>query len=146
VKVGPITATYKGRVRFVEVDESEHRIRMAAEGLEAGGGTARGEMSSRLIAAPDGSTEIVAEASAEITGRIAQFGRGMVEGVSQELFRRFAGSVTELLEAPQAEAEMLAAKDRGPIRVIPLLITYLWSVLVRFSRRLLRRKKAERTP
>ena len=95
VKVGPITATYKGRVRFTQVDRENYAIQMTGEGREVGGGTARGTVSSRLQQAPDGRTEVAAEASAEITGRVMQFGRGMIQGVSEQLFEQFAAAVAQ---------------------------------------------------
>ena len=140
VKVGPITTSYKGRVQFIEVDDQQYVIQMVAEGLEASGGTARGTMSSRLRVLPDGRTEVLAEASAEITGRIVQFGRGMIQGVSQQLFQEFAAAVRERLEAPPEAAaqEALATSEKQPIRVLPLVFGYLWSAVVRFFRRLFR--------
>src|SRR5438874_1991167 len=53
VKVGPITASYKGRVRFTRVDHEAHLIEMTAEGTETSGGTATGTMSSRVEASPE---------------------------------------------------------------------------------------------
>ena len=140
VKVGPITTSYKGRVQFTEVDDQQYVIQMVAEGLEASGGTARGTMSSRLRVLPDGRTEVLAEASAEITGRIVQFGRGMIQGVSQQLFQEFAAAVRQRLEAPPGAAaqEALATSEKQPIRVLPLVFGYLWSAVVRFFRRLFR--------
>lgn len=138
VKVGPITAIYKGRAQFVEVDPAAYTIRLVAEGAEAGGGNARGTMSSRLQPLPDGGTEVVAEANAEVTGRIMQFGRGMIQGVSQQLFRQFAANVVERLETP-AEAGAAAAAQK-PINALALILGYAWSVIVRFFRRLLRRQ------
>ena len=140
VKVGPITTSYKGRVQFTEVDDQQYVIQMVAEGLEASGGTAKGTMSSRLRVLPDGRTEVLAEASAEITGRIVQFGRGMIQGVSQHLFQEFAAAVRQRLEAPPGAAaqEALATSEKQPIRVLPLVFGYLWSAVVRFFRRLFR--------
>lgn len=140
VKVGPITATYKGRAQFTEVDPQAYTIRLVAEGTEAGGGNARGTMFSRLQPLPEGGTEVVAEASAEVTGRIMQFGRGMIQGVSQQLFRQFAASVAERLEMP-AEADAQPAPQK-PINALTLIFGYIWSVITRFFARLLRRRRA----
>ncbi len=136
VKVGAITSTYKGRVQFTEVDEQQHVVRMTAEGRETGGGMAKGKMSSRLRTLPDGQTEVVAEASVDLTGRIVQVGRGMIQGVSQQLFQQFAASVRQRLEtAPGAEPAPVAA-EAAPIKVAPLLFQVLWAAIVRFFRRL----------
>lgn len=136
VKVGPITAQYKGRVQFTRVEPSAHEIEMTADGLEAGGGTARGTIFSRLQALDDGRTEVVAEATAEITGRVAQFGRGMIQGVSQQLFREFAASVTQRLESPESAAA--APAESRPIRILPLVLGQIWSAIAGFFRRLSR--------
>ncbi len=142
VRVGPITAAYRGRVQFTEVNEHDHVIQMEAEGLEQGGGSARGTMTSRLRQLPDGRTEVLAEASAEVTGRIAQFGRGMVQGVSQQLFRQFARAVTDRLEAP-AGAAAEAPAEKKAVSLLPLVFGYVWSALVRFFQRLFRRSRQE---
>jgi len=140
VKVGAITASYKGRVEFTEVDEAGHRIQMRAEGRETGGGTAKGTIAIRLVELAEGPTELVTEASIDLTGRIMQVGRGMIQGVSRQLFKQFAASTKELLESPLAPAE---AGDSGvtvakpaPIRILPLLFKALWEAIVRWFRRL----------
>lgn len=143
VKVGAITASYKGRVEFTEVDEAGHRIEMRAEGRETGGGTAKGTIAIRLVELAEGPTELVTEASIDLTGRIMQVGRGMIQGVSRQLFKQFAASTKELLEAPAAAAEpgdadatALTAAKPTPIRILPLLLEALWEAIVRFFRRL----------
>ena len=137
VKAGPITTTYKGRAQFTEVDPQAYTIRMTAEGLEASGGSARGTMFSRLQPSADGGTEVTAEASAELTGRVMQFGRGMVQGVSQQLFQQFADAVVQRLESP--EEERAAAPERQPIAIVPLVLREIWTAIVRLFRRLFRR-------
>lgn len=142
VKVGPITARYKGRVQFTRIEPSAHEIEMTADGLEASGGTARGTIFSRLQALDDGRTEVIAEAKAEITGRVAQFGRGMIQGVSQQLFREFAASVTQRLESPESAAAAPSGSTR--IRILPLILGQIWSAIVGFFRRLLRLEHPKR--
>lgn len=138
VRVGPITATYKGRAQFAEVDRQTYSIRIVAEGVEAGGGNARGTMFSRLQPLPDGGTEVWAEATAEISGRVMQFGRGMVQGISKELFQEFARNVTQRLETP-VEGGAPPPPQR-PINAVALVIGYIWSAVVRFLRRLFGRR------
>jgi carbon monoxide dehydrogenase subunit G len=142
VKVGAITTSYKGRVRFEEVDEAGRLVRMTAEGRESGGGTAKGTMSSRLTALGDGETEVAAEASVDLTGRIMQVGRGMVQGVSKELFAQFAASVKERLESPEG-ADEAGPREAEPIRIVPVVLRVIWRAIVGFFRRLFRRKPAE---
>jgi carbon monoxide dehydrogenase subunit G len=143
VKVGAITASYKGRVEFTEVDAQGHRIQMRAEGRETGGGTAKGTIAIRLVELAEGPTELVTEASIDLTGRIMQVGRGMIQGVSRQLFKQFASSTKALLEAPAAAtgevgapaADVTVARQT-PIRIVPLLLKALWEAIVRFFRRL----------
>lgn len=156
VKVGAVVASYKGRVELVEVDEANHTVQMKAEGRETGGGTARGLMTSRLTRLPGGGTEVVAEANVDLTGRIMQVGRGMIQGVSHQLFQQF---VTRARQSLEAEAEPAVATDadlsRAPaqaaqraesddaIRVIPLLWRTLLAAIAGFFRRLLGGRGAE---
>ncbi len=144
VKVGPITTSYKGRVQLTEVDEQQYVVQMVAEGRETGGGIAKGTMSSRLRALPDGQTEVVTETRVDIAGRIMQFGRGMIQDVSHQLFQQFVACVKERLEAPEGVAteEAEATAEGEPVRVLPLALRALWSAIVRFFRRLFGRPAA----
>ena len=160
VKVGPISAMYKGRVRFTHVDHGSHVIEMTAEGVEQSGGGATGVMSSRLEAGPDGSTTVVAEANAEVTGRVMQFGRGMIQGISEQMFKQFAASVTERLEAAQAApavtpggpptveaAPALApVHEQKPINGITVVFGAIWAGLKAFVGRLFGRGSENKRP
>ncbi len=140
IKVGAITASYKGRVEFTEVDAQARALEVAAEGRETSGGTARGTISIRLNSLADGPTEFVTEARVNLTGRIMQVGRGMIQGVSRQLFKQFAASAKELLEAQDEAGEVkVAVAEQKPIRVLPLVFRSLWEAIVRFFRRLLGR-------
>ncbi len=152
IKVGAITTSYKGRVQFSELDEKEHTVRMLAEGRETGGGMAKGTMSSRLRAVAPGQTEVVAEASVDLTGRIMQVGRGMIQGVAHQLFLQFVARIKESLEVQQAPAAgadaaasspmsspMKASTENVPIRILPLVLGVIWSSILRLFRRLIGR-------
>jgi carbon monoxide dehydrogenase subunit G len=105
VKVGPVTASYAGRARLTEVNDAEHVVRMDAEGRESGGaGSAKLRMTSRVAAHPEGGSEIRVEAEVDVAGKIVQFGRGMIEAVSKQLFKEFVSCVRTTLEAPAATA------------------------------------------
>ncbi len=144
VKVGPITTSYKGSVQLTEVDEQVYMVQMVAEGRETGGGIAKGTMSSRLRALPDGQTEVVTETSVDMAGRIMQIGRGMIQDVSHQLFQQFVACAKERLEAPEGVAteEAEAAAEAEPVRILPLALRALWSAIVRFFRRLFGRPAA----
>jgi carbon monoxide dehydrogenase subunit G len=142
VKLGAVTTRYKGRVQLTEVDEQAHAVQMVAEGRETGGGTARAVVSSRLSPLPDGQTEIVAEAKVDLTGRIVQVGRGMIQGVSHQLFQQFAASTKQHLERPPGSAPV--ATESTPIRIVPLVLRTVWFAIIAFFRRLFGRPLSER--
>jgi len=140
VAVGPIAMSYKGRVQFTSVDEVDHLIRLTAEGRETGGGTALGSMSSSLRATPEGQTEVEVDVSVDVTGRIVQMGRGLMQDVAADLFRQFVGCVTQRLEnASPTEDPGGAAVASEPVRVVPLFLRALGSAVLRFLRRILGR-------
>lgn len=99
VKLGAVTAKYKGRVEYSEVDEEAHVVKVVAQGREASGGTAKGTLSSQVVAISSECTEIIAEGGVDLTGRVVQMGRGMIQGVSEQLFEQFAASTKRRLEA-----------------------------------------------
>jgi len=156
VKVGAVMASYKGRVELTHVDASAYTVQLLAEGRETGGGTAKGTMTSRLKALPGGGTEVAAEASVDLTGRIMQVGRGMIQGVSQQLFQQFVTRARASLETTSAAATTFAApgdvsrpgaerttpvpaSGDDAIRVLPLLLRAAWMAIVAFLRRLVGR-------
>ena len=140
VKVGAVSANYKGRVQLTEVDEAGRSILMAAEGRETGGGMAKGTLSSRLRALEGGGTEIETNATIDLTGRIMQVGRGMIQGVSKQLFQQFVASTKQRLEAPPAGGEAVAAVPaQNEIRLLPALFRAMREAIARFFRRLLGR-------
>jgi carbon monoxide dehydrogenase subunit G len=110
VKVGPVTASYKGTARLEETDEAQHLMRMTGEGRETtGSGSAQMTMTSRLVELPDGGTQVRVEAEVNVVGRIVQFGRGLMEEVSRQLFKQFASCVqAQLAEGQHAGTEAVA--------------------------------------
>ena len=90
VKVGPISAQYKGSARFVEKDDDQHRAVLLAEGRDSRGqGNASATVTAIATPDPDGTTvSIVTELS--ITGKVAQFGRSVMGDVSTKMLGEFA--------------------------------------------------------
>jgi len=142
IKLGAITTRYRGRVQLTEVDEAAHTVRMLAEGRETGGGTAKGTLTSQVRALPDGDTEVIAQAEVDITGRVMQMGRGMIQGVSSQLFAQFATRTREALETPAAQGEeaVPAARGEESIPILRVILGVLWAPVVRFFRRLFQRQ------
>jgi uncharacterized protein len=127
VKVGPITAQYKGTARFVEKDDAQHRAVLRAEGRDTRG---QGNASATVVATatPDeGGTLVSIETDLSITGKVAQFGRSIMGDVSTKMLGEFAdrleadvlseGSASEPESAPKVE-QAVGAPDTPLVRTI----------------------------
>ncbi len=149
VKVGPVTASYAGRAQLAEIDEARHTVRLTGDGRESGGaGSAKLSMTSRIMTLPDGATEIRVDAEIDVAGKIVQFGRGMIEGVSRQLFKQFADCVRAELATQIGAAQVSASTevsaavppatppDVKPVSALPLVFKWLWSALLDLIRRL----------
>ena len=91
VKMGPVTAKYNGTVKVQEADESAHRAVIRAEGKDARGqGTASATITSVLSDDGGNSTKVHVETDMQLTGRVAQFGRGIHKEVASKIMGRFA--------------------------------------------------------
>jgi carbon monoxide dehydrogenase subunit G len=90
VKVGPITAQYKGAARITETDEAAHVVVIKAEGRDTRGqGNASATVTATLEADGDG-TLVQIDTDLNVTGKVAQFGRGVMADVSGKLLGQFA--------------------------------------------------------
>ena len=97
VKVGPITAQYKGVAKFVEVDDSNHRVVIRGEGRDTrGAGNAAADITASLESVPEG-TRVNVVTDLKITGKVAQFGRGVMADISKKLMGQFADNLSELV-------------------------------------------------
>ncbi|MFR0355381.1 SRPBCC family protein [Streptomyces sediminimaris] len=118
VKVGPVTVTYKGTAVFEEQDESAHRMVLTASGRETRGqGTARAKVTATM-AGRDGGTAVSVRTDLTVTGRPAQFGRGVMAEVGDRLIGQFADCLSQRIGTPaeeeQAAAERAPAGERAP--------------------------------
>jgi uncharacterized protein len=102
VKVGPIAMTYAGTARFTERDEVGHVIVLEASGKETrGAGTASATVRSTLDG-QDGQTHVIVHTTLNVTGRPAQFGRGVMAEVGGKLIGVFASNLADMLATDQA--------------------------------------------
>ena len=112
VKVGPITSQYKGKASFTERDDAAHRLLMSASGRDTrGAGNASAEITVALEAVTETSTRVSVHTDLTITGKVAQFGRGVLADVSRKLMGQFADNLAELVAADVASSEPEAASD-----------------------------------
>jgi carbon monoxide dehydrogenase subunit G len=116
VKVGPIVTAYAGKVILTERDDANRVVRMVGEGRESGGsGSAKMTMTSTVVGLATGATEVRVTADVDIVGRIAQFGRGMIESVNKQMFKQF----TECVRATLAtSAEQLSVPAAVPVNSV----------------------------
>ena len=141
VKVGPLSMSYKGNAKFTEVNEETHQVRMVGDAREVGGsGSTKVSMLSTVALLPNGSSEVVVSADVELVGRIVQFGRGMIEEVSRQMFRQFSTCVKaklEVVEEAQPVENTPLVSETKAIAAAPLASRALWAIIVRFFKRLL---------
>lgn len=101
VKVGPVTVTYRGTAVFEEQDAAAHRMVLAASGRETRGqGTARATVTS-VLSEREGGTAVTVTTDLKVTGRPAQFGRGVLGEVGDRLVGQFAACLADRLGGPE---------------------------------------------
>ena len=155
IKVGAVSAAYKGSVGMQKADQAAGLLEMLAEGRETGGGTARATMTATVTAGDNGTTAVTVLAAVDITGRLMQVGGRMIQGVSDQLFKQFVRKLKAELEAGAASSgagtsgaptsvaispgTTAPAPADNAIRVLPLLLRTLAAAVARLFRRLLGR-------
>jgi carbon monoxide dehydrogenase subunit G len=113
VKLGPISLLYKGNGEFVEKDDAAHKVTIKASGKDArGAGTAAATVTLTLTETDTGTRGTVATDLA-ITGKPAQFGRGLINEVGGKILDTFAGCLSGKL-APEQESSSAAAPAPAP--------------------------------
>jgi len=115
VKLGPVSLQYSGNGTFLERDPADHHAVIEAKGKDRrGNGTATARVTARLAESGPGSTEVTVDTDLTITGRPAQFGRGLIQEVSDKLLDQFTACLKTKLgtteEAKPASAAQPAAE------------------------------------
>lgn len=118
VKLGPVSLQYKGTGEFVEKDEAARKLVIKASGKDVrGAGTASGT-SMVTLSDVDGTTHGAVESELKVTGRPAQFGRGLIAEVSGRLLAQFSENLANEL-APARPEEVLEAeseREAAPVK------------------------------
>ena len=105
VKLGPISLQYTGNGAFAERDPADHHAVSEAKGKDRrGNGTAIAKVTTYLTASGPTSTEVTVATDLTITGRPAQFGRGLIQEVSNKLLDDFTACLVTKLETPAEPA------------------------------------------
>jgi len=128
VRLGPIAMEYEGVARLQDVDEDEYVASFRLQGREvAGPGGASATITNRLVPEENG-TRVVVETDLAVTGRAAQFGRGLMEDVAGRLLEQFAARLeTEVLAGDAGAAAQpppAESLDLGAVAWRPLLRRY----------------------
>jgi carbon monoxide dehydrogenase subunit G len=126
IKVGPVVSEYAGIARFVQKDDATYHAVIDAKGKDSrGNGNASAVINAQLRA--DGESTIVSvDTDLNITGKIAQFGSGMIKEVSAKLLGQFADNLEAKLLAPaepQAPAEPAPAVATAPVTPVERTFT-----------------------
>lgn len=156
IKVGPITVAYNGTARIAERDEGARSATLTAEGRETTGpGSARATSRMSVEASGDGS-RVLLVTDYTVAGRVANFGRGVMEDVSRRLIGQMADCIKANLEAAEAPAAPAGGAEPGgspaaapgptpaaataapakPVNALALFFAVLWDRIKRlFGRR-----------
>ncbi|MFD9663909.1 SRPBCC family protein [Rhodococcus sp. NPDC059968] len=124
VKVGPVTSEFKGKAAFVVRDPKEHRAVIDARGKDSrGSGNASATITAQLHEAGD-RTRVTVDTDMKIVGKLAQFGSGMIQQVSEKLMGQFAESLEAKLaggpaDQPAAAPESADATGTTTLSVAP---------------------------
>ena len=120
IKLGAVNANFKGEASFVERDDAKHRATLTASGRDTGGrGNASADVTAEAEALSPTSTRCVVTAELHITGKVAQFGRGIMGDVSKKLMNQFSANLNAMLDeqgtstaaADDADTAATAAPD-----------------------------------
>jgi carbon monoxide dehydrogenase subunit G len=106
VKLGPISMTYKGKGTFVERDKTAHKVVVDAQGRDSrGNGTASAKATLTMSDAGSGQTKVTVLTEMQVTGKPAQFGRGVMADVGDKILGQFASCLAdEFADAPAPAA------------------------------------------
>jgi hypothetical protein len=99
VKLGAVSTQFKGQAQFVERDDASHRATLRAEGRDTGGrGNAAADITAVAESLSPTSTKCTVTTDLHITGKVAQFGRGIMGDVSKKLMEQFSANLNTMLD------------------------------------------------
>jgi uncharacterized protein len=119
VKLGAISSQFKGEAHFVERDDERYRAVIKGAGRDTGGrGNASAEITAQAEALSPTSTRVEVTTDLHITGKVAQFGRGIMGDVSSKLMAQFADNLNQMIDE-QSVAAPDAAAEPAPVESAP---------------------------
>ncbi len=112
VKLGPVAMTFAGEARFVSRDEATHTMVIDGSGKETKGtGTAKGVVTAKLVEEAPDRTRVDITTEFSITGKAAQFGRGVMQDVAGRIIDQFSANLAATMAASGAAAAAAAGGD-----------------------------------
>jgi carbon monoxide dehydrogenase subunit G len=121
VKVGPVTASYRTVVSIVSLDEAARTAVLRASGKETRGpGTVDATVTAQMAPEGDAATAVALSTDLAVTGKMAQFGGGVMTEVAEKLLRQFADQLEEQLAAPAPTPPTEADGSAPPIQAEPV--------------------------
>ena len=137
VKIGPVVASYKGKICFERLDPRTHEAEIVSQGQEVKGkGSAEMRLMTHLYPLEDGGTEITIQSQVHVIGLLAQLGRGMIQDVSDQLFKQFTVRMKTALEAETPIAQPPRSGGVEPVNALSLGSKALGRAVGRTVRRL----------
>ncbi len=124
VKLGPISLTYKGKGTYIDRDDANHKVVIDASGRDArGNGTAKAKVTGSMVAAGPDKTDVTMVTDMTVTGRPAQFGRGVISDVADKIIGQFSSCLADKLNSGDAGTNGAgpkhAADATAPIPAVP---------------------------
>jgi len=117
VKLGAISSQFKGEAHFVEKDDVNYRAKIKGAGRDTGGrGNASADITAQAESLSPTSTRVAVTTELHITGKVAQFGRGIMGDVSSKLMSQFADNLNQMIDeqgvgAPEPAADEVPSAD-----------------------------------
>lgn len=116
VKLGAVATEFKGEAHFIERDDEHHKAKLAAKGRDTKGrGNAAADIYAEAEALSPTSTKCTVTADIHITGKVAQFGRGIMGDVSKKLMDQFANNLNTMLDEQTESADDVPADEPAAV-------------------------------
>ncbi|GDX31126.1 hypothetical protein LBMAG15_00600 [Actinomycetes bacterium] len=122
VKLGPVSMTYNGEARFLSKDETNHTAVIEGTGKETrGAGTAKALITTNLVAESADRTRVDVTTALTITGKAAQFGRGVMQDVAGRIIDQFSSNLEQVIGARGDQAAAQASGDPAAVAAPPVI-------------------------